>query len=142
MLAVKPLIVEVKVPVPVPSVVFVLRDTVGPVLVDQTTPRAVIPPPSNVMLPPLLASVAVIEPIEVVVKVAASALTVMLPVAFILPQPPVRGMVYVKLPAELGVPLIVIVLAVQEADTPAGNPVAVPIPVAPLVLWVIGVKAE
>jgi hypothetical protein len=92
-LAVKPLIVEVKVPVPVPSVVFVLKDTVGPVLVDQTTPRAVIPPPSNVMLPPLLAPVAVIEPIEVVVKVAASAFTVMLPVAFILPQPPVRGMV-------------------------------------------------
>ena len=93
MLAVKPLIVEVKVPVPVPSVVFVLKDTVGPVLVDQTTPRAVISPPSNVMLPPLLAPVAVIEPIDVVVKVAANAFTVMLPVAFILPQPPVRGMV-------------------------------------------------
>jgi hypothetical protein len=93
-LAVKPLIVEVKVPVPVPSVVFVLKDTVGPVLVDQTTPRAVIDaPPSTVMLPPLLASVAVIEPIDVVVKVAATAFTVMLPVAFILPQPPVRGMV-------------------------------------------------
>ena len=94
MLAVKPLIVEVKVPVPVPSVVFVLKDTVGPVLVDQTTPRAVIDaPPSTVMLPPLLAPVAVIEPIDVVVKVAANAFTVMLPVALILPQPPVRGMV-------------------------------------------------
>ena len=90
----KPLIVEVKVPVPVPSVVFVLKDTVGPVLEDQTIPRAVIDaPPSTVMLPPLLASVAVIETIDVVVKVTATAFTVMLPVAFTLPQPPVRGMV-------------------------------------------------
>ena len=94
MLADKPLIVEVKVPVPVPSVVLVLKDTVGPELVDQTTPRAVISPPStNVMLPPLLASVEVIEPIDVVAKVATNAFTVMLPVAFTLPQPPVRGMV-------------------------------------------------
>ena len=44
------------------------------------------------------------------------------------------------MPAELGVPLIVIVLADQEAVTPVGNPVAVPIPVAPVVLCVIGVK--
>ena len=90
-----PLIVEVKVPVPVPSVVFVLKDTVGPVLVDQTTPRAVIDdPPSDVMLPPLLAPVDVISPIVVVVKVAnITAFTVMLPVASTLPQPPVKGMV-------------------------------------------------
>ena len=94
MVADKPLIVEVKEPVPVPSVVLVLKDTVGPVLVDQTTPRAVIvAPPSDVMLPPLLASVEVIEPIDVVAKVATNAFTVMLPVAFTLPQPPVRGMV-------------------------------------------------
>ena len=32
-------------------------------------------------------------------------------------------------------------MADQEADTPAGNPVAVPIPVAPVVLCVIAVKA-
>ena len=94
MVADKPLIVEVKEPVPVPSVVLVLKDTVGPVLVDQTTPRAVIvAPPSDVILPPLLASVEVIEPIDVVAKVATHAFTVMLPVAFTLPQPPVRGMV-------------------------------------------------
>ena len=31
--------------------------------------------------------------------------------------------------------------AAQEAETPAGKPVAVPIPVAPVVVWVILVKA-
>ena len=46
-----------------------------------------------------------------------------------------------KLPEAVGVPLIVITLADQEADTPDGNPVAVPIPVAPVVVMVIGVKA-
>jgi hypothetical protein len=67
-LADKPLIVEVNVPVPVPSVVLVLKDTVGPELVDQTTPRAVIVAPSSkVKLPPLLAPVEVIEPIDVVI---------------------------------------------------------------------------
>ena len=45
------------------------------------------------------------------------------------------------MPAELGVPLIVITLADHEADTPDGNPVAVPMPVAPVVDIVIGVKA-
>ena len=92
MVAVKPLIVEVKVPVPVPSVVFVLKDTVGPGLVDQTTPRAVIDaPPSDVMLPPLLAPVEVISPIVVVIKVANTAFTVIVPVALTLPHPPLNG---------------------------------------------------
>ena len=36
---------------------------------------------------------------------------------------------------------MVIVLLNQVAVTPAGNPVAVPIPVAPVVLWVIAVRA-
>jgi len=40
-------------------------------------------------------------------------------------------------PAAVGVPLIVIVLDAQEAVTPAGSPVAVPIPVAPVVVWII-----
>jgi hypothetical protein len=47
----------------------------------------------------------------------------------------------VKLPVELGVPLIVITFEDHEAVTPVGNPVAIPIPVAPVVLRVIGVKA-
>ena len=47
-----------------------------------------------------------------------------------------------KVPVAVGVPLIVITLADQEAVTPAGNPVAVPMPVAPVVVIVIdGVKA-
>ena len=38
-------------------------------------------------------------------------------------------------------PLIVIVLLLNEAVTPAGKPVAVPIPVAPVVVCVIAVMA-
>ena len=38
-------------------------------------------------------------------------------------------------------PLIVIVLLDQAAVTPAGKPVAVPIPVAPVVVWVMFVSA-
>ena len=45
------------------------------------------------------------------------------------------------MPAEVGVPEIVIVLAAQEAVMPAGSPVAVTIPVAPVVVWVIAVRA-
>jgi hypothetical protein len=41
----------------------------------------------------------------------------------------------------LGVPLIVIVPPDQLAVTPAGNPLAAPIPVAPVVVWVILVIA-
>ena len=41
------------------------------------------------------------------------------------------------MPAAVGVPLIVIVLLAHAAVTPAGNPVAVPIPVAPVVVWVM-----
>ena len=36
---------------------------------------------------------------------------------------------------------MVIVFEANAAVTPAGNPVAVPIPVAPVVVWVILVKA-
>ena len=38
-------------------------------------------------------------------------------------------------------PLIVITLLDHAAVTPVGKPVGVPIPVAPVVLWVIGVNA-
>ena len=37
----------------------------------------------------------------------------------------------------MGVPLIVIVLFAHAAVTPEGKPVAVPIPVAPVVVWLI-----
>ena len=45
-----------------------------------------------------------------------------------------------KVPDAVGVPLIVILLLAQAAVTPAGSPVAVPMPVAPLVVCVIFVK--
>ena len=41
----------------------------------------------------------------------------------------------------MGVPLRVIVLLAQAAEMPAGSPVAVPIPVAPVVACVIFVNA-
>ena len=45
-----------------------------------------------------------------------------------------------KVPAAVGVPEIVMVLAAQEAVTPAGRPVGVPIPVATAVVCVIAVS--
>ena len=45
------------------------------------------------------------------------------------------------MPEAVGVPLIVIVLDAQVAVTPAGRPVAVPIPVAPVVVCVMLVSA-
>ena len=44
------------------------------------------------------------------------------------------------MPETVGVPLMVIVLAAQEAVTPAGRPVAVPILAAPVVVCVIAVR--
>lgn len=46
-----------------------------------------------------------------------------------------------NVPEADGVPLIEIVLEFQAAVTPAGNPVGVPMPVAPVVVWVMGVSA-
>ena len=45
------------------------------------------------------------------------------------------------MPEAVGVPLIVIVLDAQDAVTPAGRPVGVPMPVAPVVVCAIAVKA-
>jgi hypothetical protein len=42
-----------------------------------------------------------------------------------------------NVPDTVGVPLMVIVFEAQVAVTPVGKPVAVPIPVAPVVVWVI-----
>ena len=46
-----------------------------------------------------------------------------------------------NVPDAVGVPLIVTVLLAHAAVTPAGKPVAVPMPVAPVVVCVIFVKA-
>ena len=45
------------------------------------------------------------------------------------------------MPDAVGVPLIVIVLLANDAVTPAGKPVDAPIPVAPVVVCVIAVRA-
>ena len=46
-----------------------------------------------------------------------------------------------NVPDAVGVPLMVIVLVAQATVTPVGKPVAAPIPVAPVVVWVIAVSA-
>ena len=46
-----------------------------------------------------------------------------------------------KVPAAVGVPVMVITSLAQLAVTPAGKSVAVPIPVAPVVAMVISVRA-
>jgi len=68
-------------------------------------------------------------------------MTFTVPVAVTIPQPPVKGMEKVNIPETVGVPLMVMVFAAQLAVKPAGSPVAVPIPVAPVVVKVIGVMA-
>jgi hypothetical protein len=82
--------VDVKEPVPVPLLV-VLFEMVGLDEVLYTTPRTVTDrPPSSVIFPPLLAPVVVMLLIAVVVTVGIHA-TVIVPVAFTLPHPPVNG---------------------------------------------------
>ena len=46
-----------------------------------------------------------------------------------------------KVPEAVGVPLMVIVFEAQDAVTPAGRPVGVPMPVAPVVTYVMAVRA-
>ena len=79
--------------------------------------------------------------VEDAMDTVLSGVTVIVPVASMLPQPPVNGMVYINVPLAVGVPLIVMVLAAQFAVTPAGKPVAIPIPVTPVVECVIAVSA-
>jgi hypothetical protein len=65
---VNPVSKEVNAPVPDPSLVFVVRVTVGFCVVLHTIPRAVTEAlPCNVTLPPLVAVVPVIDVIDVVV---------------------------------------------------------------------------
>jgi hypothetical protein len=79
--------------------------------------------------------------VEDAMDTVLSGVTVIVPVASMLPQPPVNGMLYINVPLAVGVPLIVMVLAAQFAVTPAGKPVAIPIPVTPVVECVIAVSA-
>ena len=59
--------------------------------------------------------------------------SVMVPVALMAPQPPLRVTVYVNAPETVGVPLMLTVLDDQEPVTPAGRPEIVA-PVAPEVV--------
>ena len=59
-----------KVPVPEPSLVFVLKEIVGVELVDHTTPLEVTAePPSEVIFPPEMAVVVVMELADIVLTV-------------------------------------------------------------------------
>jgi hypothetical protein len=70
---------DVKLPVPPPLLVFVLKDIVGVGLMDQTTPRIVTgAPPSVDILPPPEAMVLVIELMADVVKVGTAEAAVVL----------------------------------------------------------------
>ena len=91
MLACKPVTVLVNVPVPVPSEVLLLL-IVGPVVVLQHTPRAVIgDPPSDVIVPPAMAAVVAIPLGVVVVRLTmtvsgvmnATSLPYTVPLAFV-----------------------------------------------------------
>ena len=76
--AVNPVMLQVKLPVPLPLVVWLLL-VVGLWFVLQQTPRAVtVAPPSWVTLPPQLAEVELIEETEDVVTVGIDALVVKL----------------------------------------------------------------
>ena len=79
------------------------------------------------------------------IETVGAASTVIVPVAFTLPQPPVRGMLYSKVPDAVGVPLMVIVLPAHVAETPAGKPFApatpsLDMPCAPVVVCVMAVN--
>ena len=66
----KPVRDELKLPVPVPLLVFVVKDMVGFALVDHTTPLEVTTePPSELIVPPEIDAVDVIAEIEDVVTV-------------------------------------------------------------------------
>ena len=66
----RPLRDVLKLPVPVPLLVFVVKEMVGFVLVDHTTPLVVMEaPPSEVILPPVMAEVVVMELVNIVLTV-------------------------------------------------------------------------
>jgi hypothetical protein len=70
----RPFIEDGKLPVPEPSTVFVVNEVVGAGFTDHTTPRDVTDdPPSEVIVPPPLAVLAVITLMAVVVTVGIPA---------------------------------------------------------------------
>ena len=70
MFGVRPIRDELNVPVPVPLLVFVVKDMVGFGFVDHTTPLEVIAaPPSEEIFPPEMAVVVVMELADIVLTV-------------------------------------------------------------------------
>ncbi len=136
-------IVYAKVPlavgVPLIVIVFVAHAAVTPAGKPVGAPMPVAPVVACVMLvnAVLIHKVGVEEAVPAVL----AGVTVIVPEAFAVPQPPVNGIVYAKVPLAVGVPLIVIVFVAHAAVTPAGKPVGVPIPVAPVVACVMLVSA-
>jgi hypothetical protein len=76
----------------------------------------------------------VVEP--VIAEVIGNALTVMRPVEVGEPQPPMVDIVYVNVPATVGVPLMVMLGEAQLLLTPAGKPDTIA-PVAPVIEYAI-----
>jgi hypothetical protein len=67
----RPFMDDGKLPVPEPSTVFVVNEVVGAGFTDHTTPRVVTDdPPSEVILPPPFAVLAVIPLISLVIRLA------------------------------------------------------------------------
>ena len=70
MFGVRPVSDELNVPVPVPLLVFVVKEIVGFALVDHTTPLVVTAePPSELIFPPEMAVVVVMELADIVLTV-------------------------------------------------------------------------
>ena len=129
----------------VPEIVITSADHVA------VTPGGKPEPVVSIPVAPVVAIVisvkAVFTTSDGVVDSAAAELvtqvTVIVPVAIALPQPPFKRILYSKGPDAVGVPEMVITLADQAAVTPLGKPEPiVSIPVAPVVAIVIGAVKE
>ena len=88
----------------------------------------------------LIHTVCALVPAAELKEIVLFGVTVIVPVDVIIPQPPVKVIVYVKVPETVGVPVMVTIFAAQLPLVPAGNPVTVA-PVAPVVAYVIFVIA-
>ena len=85
---IRPVRLEVKLPIPDPLVVFVVNEIVGFGLVDHTTPLVVTAaPPSAVIFPPEVAVVVVIELADIVLTVGATGELVVKVISFPYPVP-------------------------------------------------------
>lgn len=131
-----------KVPLSVGVPLMVMRSSAQLAVTPAGRSLAVPIPVAPVVVCVMSVSIVLIHKVGVTdaVPTVLTGVTVMVPVASASPHPPVKGIVYMKVPLSVGVPVIVIVLASQLAVRPAGRPLAVPMPVAPVVEWVTSVS--